>query len=141
MMAYHEHICVLGTWIDKREGFSQKVEVMKHIHIFLYDFSLSLAVSLYFTDVIHTVGPIVHGSVGEREEQALRNCYYNCLHTATKNHLRTVVRVSPHTHTHSLHIQNFMSLQQYITTCMQFLRPTAVSILTHCMHINSSTCR
>ncbi|XP_048032298.1 ADP-ribose glycohydrolase MACROD1 isoform X3 [Megalobrama amblycephala] len=41
-------------------------------------------------DVIHTVGPIVHGSVGEREEQALRNCYYNCLHTATKNHLRTV---------------------------------------------------
>ncbi|KAK9963309.1 hypothetical protein ABG768_006505 [Culter alburnus] len=40
--------------------------------------------------VIHTVGPIVHGSVGEREEQALRNCYYNCLHTATKNHLRTV---------------------------------------------------
>lgn len=40
--------------------------------------------------VIHTVGPIVHDSVGEREEQALRNCYYNCLHTATKNHLRTV---------------------------------------------------
>ncbi|XP_016326579.1 O-acetyl-ADP-ribose deacetylase MACROD1-like isoform X2 [Sinocyclocheilus anshuiensis] len=41
-------------------------------------------------DVIHTVGPIVHDSVGEREEQALRNCYYTCLHTATKNHLRTV---------------------------------------------------
>ncbi|XP_042594760.1 ADP-ribose glycohydrolase MACROD1-like [Cyprinus carpio] len=40
--------------------------------------------------VIHTVGPIVHDSVGDREEQALRNCYYNCLHTATKNHLRTV---------------------------------------------------
>uniref|UniRef100_A0A671KTS9 O-acetyl-ADP-ribose deacetylase MACROD1-like n=1 Tax=Sinocyclocheilus anshuiensis TaxID=1608454 RepID=A0A671KTS9_9TELE len=40
--------------------------------------------------VIHTVGPIVHDSVGEREEQALRNCYYTCLHTATKNHLRTV---------------------------------------------------
>lgn len=40
--------------------------------------------------VIHTVGPIVHDSVGEREEEALRNCYYNCLHTATKHHLRTV---------------------------------------------------
>uniref|UniRef100_A0A673NJI2 O-acetyl-ADP-ribose deacetylase MACROD1-like n=1 Tax=Sinocyclocheilus rhinocerous TaxID=307959 RepID=A0A673NJI2_9TELE len=40
--------------------------------------------------VIHTVGPIVHDSVGEREEQALRSCYYTCLHTATKNHLRTV---------------------------------------------------
>lgn len=40
--------------------------------------------------VIHTVGPIVHGSVGEREKEALRNCYYNCLQTATKNNLRTV---------------------------------------------------
>ncbi|XP_016149208.1 O-acetyl-ADP-ribose deacetylase MACROD1-like isoform X1 [Sinocyclocheilus grahami] len=40
--------------------------------------------------VIHTVGPIVHDSVGESEEQALRNCYYTCLHTAIKNHLRTV---------------------------------------------------
>ncbi|XP_052010931.1 ADP-ribose glycohydrolase MACROD1-like isoform X2 [Xyrauchen texanus] len=40
--------------------------------------------------VIHTVGPIVKDLVGKREEQALRNCYYNCLHTATKNHLRTV---------------------------------------------------
>lgn len=58
---------------------------------------LSLDLSLCFTDVIHTVGPIVQDSVGDREEQALRNCYYKCLHTATKNHLRTVVRVS-HTH-------------------------------------------
>lgn len=40
--------------------------------------------------VIHTVGPIVHGSVGEKDKEALRNCYYNCLQTATKNHLRTV---------------------------------------------------
>lgn len=138
MIAYHEHICVLGTWIDEREGSRQKI-VMKHIHIFLYDFSLSLAVSLYFTDVIHTVGPIVHGSVGEREEQALRNCYYNCLHTATKNHLRTVVRVSPHTHTH--YIFRTSCLGSNITTCMQFLWPTAVSILTRCMHINLGTYR
>lgn len=102
MIAFHKHICVLGTWIDEREGCRQKVEVIKYtftyVPIFLYDFSLFLAVSLCFTDVIHTVGPIVHDSVGEREEQALRNCYYNCLHTATKNHLRTVVRVSTHTH-------------------------------------------
>ncbi|TSK28114.1 O-acetyl-ADP-ribose deacetylase MACROD1 [Bagarius yarrelli] len=41
--------------------------------------------------VIHTVGPIVHGSVGETERQALRDCYYNCLHTAAKNQLQTVV--------------------------------------------------
>ncbi|XP_072520069.1 ADP-ribose glycohydrolase MACROD1 isoform X2 [Salminus brasiliensis] len=40
--------------------------------------------------VIHTVGPIAHGSVGERERRALRDCYYNCLHTAAENKLRTV---------------------------------------------------
>ncbi|XP_076877466.1 ADP-ribose glycohydrolase MACROD1 isoform X2 [Brachyhypopomus gauderio] len=40
--------------------------------------------------VIHTVGPIAHGSVGERERKALRECYYNCLLTATDNQLRTV---------------------------------------------------
>ncbi|XP_042626473.1 LOW QUALITY PROTEIN: ADP-ribose glycohydrolase MACROD1-like [Cyprinus carpio] len=42
--------------------------------------------------VIHTVGPIVHDSVvvGGGGGRALRNCYYNCLHTPTKNHLRTV---------------------------------------------------
>lgn len=50
-------------------------------------------ISLFFvSDVIHTVGPIAHGSVGESEEQALRDCYYNCLRTATDNQLRTVVR-------------------------------------------------
>ncbi|XP_060784057.1 ADP-ribose glycohydrolase MACROD1 [Neoarius graeffei] len=40
--------------------------------------------------VIHTVGPIAHGSVGETERRALRDCYYNCLSTATENKLRTV---------------------------------------------------
>ncbi|XP_047658325.1 ADP-ribose glycohydrolase MACROD1 isoform X2 [Tachysurus fulvidraco] len=40
--------------------------------------------------VIHTVGPIAHGSVGETERRALRDCYYNCLRTATENQLRTV---------------------------------------------------
>ncbi|XP_026773426.3 ADP-ribose glycohydrolase MACROD1 isoform X1 [Pangasianodon hypophthalmus] len=40
--------------------------------------------------VIHTVGPIAHGTVGETERRALRDCYYNCLRTATENQLRTV---------------------------------------------------
>ncbi|KAL6480462.1 hypothetical protein MHYP_G00114950 [Metynnis hypsauchen] len=40
--------------------------------------------------VIHTVGPIAHGSVGKKEKEALSNCYYNCLHTAAENKLRTV---------------------------------------------------
>ncbi|KAL4622968.1 O-acetyl-ADP-ribose deacetylase MACROD1 [Arapaima gigas] len=40
--------------------------------------------------VIHTVGPIAQGAVGDREREALCNCYRNCLDTATQNQLRTV---------------------------------------------------
>ncbi|XP_059201590.1 ADP-ribose glycohydrolase MACROD1 isoform X2 [Centropristis striata] len=40
--------------------------------------------------VIHTVGPIAHGGVGEEEKKALRSCYENSLITATKNEARTV---------------------------------------------------
>ncbi|XP_078025510.1 ADP-ribose glycohydrolase MACROD1 isoform X3 [Epinephelus lanceolatus] len=41
-------------------------------------------------DVIHTVGPIAQGGVGEGEKKALRSCYKNSLNTATKNAARTV---------------------------------------------------
>ncbi|KAK2849020.1 hypothetical protein Q5P01_008854 [Channa striata] len=40
--------------------------------------------------VIHTVGPIAQGGVGEEEKKALRSCYKNSLKTATDNAARTV---------------------------------------------------
>ncbi|XP_068571049.1 ADP-ribose glycohydrolase MACROD1 isoform X1 [Cebidichthys violaceus] len=40
--------------------------------------------------VIHTVGPIAQGGVGEEEKKALRLCYKNSLTTATKNAARSV---------------------------------------------------
>ncbi|KAF7657964.1 hypothetical protein LDENG_00019540 [Lucifuga dentata] len=40
--------------------------------------------------VIHTVGPIVMGGVGEDEQRALRSCYRNSLQTATQNAARSV---------------------------------------------------
>ncbi|XP_030621934.1 ADP-ribose glycohydrolase MACROD1 [Chanos chanos] len=40
--------------------------------------------------VIHTVGPIALGSVGDAERRGLRDCYYNSLNVAVKNQLRTV---------------------------------------------------
>ncbi|KAM9375435.1 ADP-ribose glycohydrolase MACROD1 isoform 3-T3 [Pholidichthys leucotaenia] len=40
--------------------------------------------------VIHTVGPIAHGGVGEKERNALRSCYRNSLTTATENGVRSV---------------------------------------------------
>lgn len=40
--------------------------------------------------VIHTVGPIAQGGVGEEEKKALRSCYKNSLQTATANAARSV---------------------------------------------------
>ncbi|XP_070769336.1 ADP-ribose glycohydrolase MACROD1 isoform X2 [Enoplosus armatus] len=40
--------------------------------------------------VIHTVGPIAQGGVGEVEKEALKSCYKNSLITATKNAARSV---------------------------------------------------
>ncbi|XP_074529984.1 ADP-ribose glycohydrolase MACROD1 [Halichoeres trimaculatus] len=40
--------------------------------------------------VIHTVGPIAQGGVGEVEKKALRLCYKNSLTTATKTEARSV---------------------------------------------------
>uniref|UniRef100_A0A4W6EZF4 Mono-ADP ribosylhydrolase 1 n=1 Tax=Lates calcarifer TaxID=8187 RepID=A0A4W6EZF4_LATCA len=40
--------------------------------------------------VIHTVGPIAQGGVGEEERKALRLCYKNSLKTATENAARSV---------------------------------------------------
>ncbi|XP_022058964.2 ADP-ribose glycohydrolase MACROD1 isoform X1 [Acanthochromis polyacanthus] len=40
--------------------------------------------------VIHTVGPIAQGGVGETERKALRSCYKNSMKTATENAARSV---------------------------------------------------
>lgn len=45
-------------------------------------------------DVIHTVGPVAQGGVGEEERRALRSCYRNSLQIATENASRSVVRTS-----------------------------------------------
>ncbi|MEQ2162146.1 hypothetical protein GOODEAATRI_016816, partial [Goodea atripinnis] len=44
----------------------------------------------YRVYVIHTVGPIAQGGVGEEERRALRSCYRNSLLTATENAARSV---------------------------------------------------
>ncbi|TNM99198.1 hypothetical protein fugu_013762 [Takifugu bimaculatus] len=40
--------------------------------------------------VIHTVGPIAQGRVGEVEKEALRSCYRNSLNAATQHAARSV---------------------------------------------------
>ena len=40
--------------------------------------------------VIHTVGPIVFGSLGEKDKELLKSCYRSCLKLADKNGLKSV---------------------------------------------------
>lgn len=42
--------------------------------------------------MIHTVGPVAQGGVGDEEKKALRSCYKNSLNAAAKNNARSVVR-------------------------------------------------
>ncbi|KAI3351163.1 hypothetical protein L3Q82_005721 [Scortum barcoo] len=56
----------------------------------LSQLSLGRKAGLVVANVIHTVGPIAQGGVGEKEKKALRSCYKNSLETATKNAARSV---------------------------------------------------
>lgn len=40
--------------------------------------------------VLHTVGPIVHGSLTKRDEELLASCYRSCLKLAEKNGVRSI---------------------------------------------------
>lgn len=40
--------------------------------------------------IIHTVGPIVYNNVTKKEEELLKNCYFNSLELARKNKIRTI---------------------------------------------------
>lgn len=40
--------------------------------------------------VIHTVGPVIHGSVTKRDEQLLASCYRSCLTAAEEHNLKSL---------------------------------------------------
>ncbi|MFI3329158.1 MAG: macro domain-containing protein [bacterium] len=40
--------------------------------------------------IIHTVGPIVYGSVTNQNKIDLRNCYINCIEAAIKNNMKSI---------------------------------------------------
>ncbi|KAF6726586.1 O-acetyl-ADP-ribose deacetylase MACROD2 [Oryzias melastigma] len=52
--------------------------------------NVTIATDSLYGDVIHTVGPIAQGGVGEEERRALRSCYKNSLQTATEKAARSV---------------------------------------------------
>ncbi|KAJ8248063.1 hypothetical protein GJAV_G00237850 [Gymnothorax javanicus] len=47
-------------------------------------------ISLSHTDVIHTVGPVARGHVGEIQKDLLRDCYVSSLNLLREHHLRSV---------------------------------------------------
>lgn len=72
-------------------NFSEEIKFYMYFHLFwsLHNCHTSLHLS---ADVIHTVGPIAQGGVGEEEKKDLRSCYKNSLKAATQNAARSVVR-------------------------------------------------
>lgn len=40
--------------------------------------------------ILHTVGPIVHGRVTEKEERQLASCYSSCLELAEENGIKSI---------------------------------------------------
>ena len=51
---------------------------------------ISGAYNLPCSHVIHTVGPIVRGTLTDEDRELLRSCYGSCLDLAHSNGLRTV---------------------------------------------------
>ena len=48
-------------------------------------YSLSLSLSLFNTDIIHTVGPM------DEDDSSLKSCYQNCLRIVTEKNFKSVV--------------------------------------------------
>lgn len=97
--AFNKSVSQSAEVFVERTHFTSKVQQNVTLppeisHVILPDCWKSLHVLILFTfaDVIHTVGPIAHGGVGEKESKALRACYYNSLRIAADNAARSVVR-------------------------------------------------
>lgn len=46
---------------------------------------------MYFSGIIHTVGPQVHGLLQQKHEEQLQSCYREALNLAAHNNLRSIV--------------------------------------------------
>ena len=51
---------------------------------------ITLAYNLPSRYVLHTVGPIVHGDLTEKDKELLASCYRSCLELAEKNGLKSI---------------------------------------------------
>lgn len=66
--------------IIKRQGFDEPTGTAK----------ITSAYNLPCGNIIHTVGPIVSGSLNDTHRKQLENCYASCLETAVQNNVRNI---------------------------------------------------
>lgn len=66
--------------IMKRQGFDEPTGTAK----------ITSAYNLPCGNIIHTVGPIVSGSLNDTHCKQLENCYASCLETAVQNSVRNI---------------------------------------------------
>lgn len=69
--------------------------------------------------VLHTVGPIVHGSLTEKDRAALQSCYRSCLELAAENRQQSIVFCC--ISTGEFHFPNQEAAQIAVATVKEFL--------------------
>ncbi len=88
------HNCI-DNQINTYAGVPLRLECNEHMKTIDYNLPtgeafITGAYNLPSSYVIHTVGPIIQGSVSEYHEELLADCYINCLRLAEENNIRTI---------------------------------------------------
>lgn len=73
--------------------------------------------------IIHTVGPIVHGVVTDKDKTDLKNCYTSCLELAEKMGLKSIAFCC--ISTGEFHFPNDLAAQIAIETVKEYKRKTS----------------
>lgn len=73
--------------------------------------------------ILHTVGPIVHGVVTDKDKKDLKNCYRSCLELAEKAGLKSIAFCC--ISTGEFHFPNDLAAQIAIETVMEYKRKTS----------------
>lgn len=88
------HNCI-DNQINTYAGIRLRLECDEHMKTINYNLPTGEAFTtkghnLKAEHVIHTVGPIITGTVTQKQEQQLANCYINTLKQAKQNNIKTV---------------------------------------------------
>ena len=73
--------------------------------------------------ILHTVGPIVHGAVTDKDKMDLKNCYTSCLELAEKMGLKSIAFCC--ISTGEFHFPNDLAAQIAIETVKEYKRKTS----------------